>query len=136
MKILNLHCTEFDYEAIKETPVAEHDGTMKAGYDNVLVCFTCYEKRDENRHDEILKAFVENTKIDVGRIKPEIVLIYPYAHLSKSLGSAKLAKQVLQEMEEALKNEGIIVARSPFGWYKKFNLSCKGHPLAEGYREY
>jgi len=27
------------------------------------------------------------------------------------------------------------VKRSPFGWYKAFTISCKGHPLSELSRE-
>ena len=27
------------------------------------------------------------------------------------------------------------IKRSPFGWYKAFKLSCKGHPLSELARE-
>ncbi|MCK7468213.1 MAG: hypothetical protein MZU91_08880 [Desulfosudis oleivorans] len=29
------------------------------------------------------------------------------------------------------KPEGFAVKRAPFGWYKSFKLSCKGHPLSE-----
>jgi threonyl-tRNA synthetase len=34
-------------------------------------------------------------------------------------------------IEEALKKEGFSVKRSPFGWYKGFDIKCKGHPLSE-----
>jgi len=34
-------------------------------------------------------------------------------------------------MESALKEERYTVKRAPFGWYKAFRLSCKGHPLSE-----
>ena len=26
---------------------------------------------------------------------------------------------------------GLEVGKAPFGWYKKFVISCKGHPLSE-----
>ena len=136
MRVLQWHCTNFKFEAVKKTPVADDSGDMMGEYDNSLVCLISYEKRDEGRHEEIIKNFLENLKIDVGRIKPSIVILYPYAHLSKSLGSPKSALDFLESLHSAIESGGIAVVRSPFGWYKKFSLSCKGHPLAEAYREY
>jgi threonyl-tRNA synthetase len=137
MKVLQLHCTNFNYEVTKETPVAEKPATPKVGeFENVLVCFTCYEKKDEERDLEIMEDFVANLKTDTGRIGCKNVLLYPYAHLSHELGSPRKAKAFLQEVEKKLKEENLAVHKSPFGWYKSFGLFCKGHPLAEAYREY
>ncbi|MCW4049549.1 MAG: threonyl-tRNA synthetase editing domain-containing protein [Candidatus Bathyarchaeota archaeon] len=137
MKVLQLHCSEFSYKVTKETPVAEHPASPKEGeYENVLVCFTCYEKQDESRHPEIIEAYVENMKTDTGRIGCKKVMLYPYAHLSHTLGSPRKAKQFLNDLKEKLEEEGLDVEKSPFGWYKAFGLYCKGHPLAEAYREY
>jgi threonyl-tRNA synthetase len=38
-------------------------------------------------------------------------------------------------MESMLQEEGVKVHRVPFGWYKSFKISCKGHPLSELSRE-
>ena len=58
-------------------------------------------------------------------------MVYPYAHLSSDLANPKIAQQILIELESSLKTEGYTVKRSPFGWYKAFKISCKGHPLSE-----
>jgi threonyl-tRNA synthetase len=137
MRVLQLHCSEFGYEVKKETPVAEQPANPKEQQlDDVLVCFICYEKTDEGRTDEITKEFVENIKVDVSRIGCSSVLLYPYAHLSKNLGSPRRAKGFLNNLRQNLQKEGIEVHKSPFGWYKAFNLACIGHPLAEAYREF
>jgi threonyl-tRNA synthetase len=137
LKVLQLHCSEFDYKVTKETPVAEHPANLsEARYENVLVCFTCYEKQDESRHDEIIHSYVENLKTDTSRIGCKTVLLYPYAHLSHILGSPRKAKEFLLDLKTMLEKEGLNVEKSPFGWYKAFGLQCKGHPLAEAYREY
>jgi threonyl-tRNA synthetase len=137
LKVLQLHCTDFTYRVTKETPVAEHPPDPSEGsYENVLVCFTCYEKQDEGREAEIIGAYVENIKMDTGRIGCKNVLLYPYAHLSHQLGSPRRAKKFLADLVEALGKEGLVISKSPFGWYKAFTLDCKGHPLAEAYREY
>ena len=137
MRILQLHCSNFEYQVRKETPVAEKPADPKEEkLDDILVCFICYEKSDEGRTDEITKEFVENIKIDIFRIGCNSVLLYPYAHLSKDLGSPRKAKGFLNNLKQSLRKEGIEVHKSPFGWYKAFSLSCIGHPLAEGYREF
>ncbi|MEW5937226.1 MAG: threonine--tRNA ligase, partial [Candidatus Thermoplasmatota archaeon] len=59
------------------------------------------------------------------------VMIYPYAHLSPSLAPPELAVPVLKGMEEHLRSMGLEVHRAPFGWYKSFEIRCKGHPLSE-----
>ena len=107
MKVLQLHCTEFSYRVTKETPVAEQPPYPKEGsHENALVCFTCYEKSDEGRETEIIRAYVDNVKTDTGRIGCKNVLLYPYAHLSHQLGSPRRAKQFLADLVEALEKEG------------------------------
>ncbi len=137
MRVLQLHCSEFGYQVRKETPVAEQPASPKEDkLEDVLVCFICFEKSDEGRTDEITKEFVENVKVDVERIGCSRVLLYPYAHLSKSLGSPRRAKGFLNNLRQQLQKEEIEVHKSPFGWYKAFDLSCIGHPLSEAYREF
>ena len=137
MRVLQLHCSKFNYKTLKETPVAEYPAFPKeAEYDNVLVCFTCFEKKDVDRESEIIEQYVENIKTDISRIGCRTVLIHPYAHLSNELGSPKRAKQFLADLDKRFKDEKIDAHKSPFGWYKAFELTCKGHPLAEAYREY
>jgi threonyl-tRNA synthetase len=59
-------------------------------------------------------------------------MVYPYAHLSSDLSNPKAAVEALTAIEEICsRKEGMTVKRAPFGWYKSFTLSCKGHPLSE-----
>ncbi|EMR74946.1 threonyl-tRNA synthetase [Thermoplasmatales archaeon SCGC AB-540-F20] len=51
------------------------------------------------------------------------------------LQTQKKAQEILIEIEYELKNKNFNVKRSPFGWYKAFRISCKGHPLSELSRE-
>jgi threonyl-tRNA synthetase len=137
MRVLQLHCSEFSYQIRKETPVAEQPPEPREDHlENVLVCLICFEKKDEPRVEELIEGFIENLKVDTSRLRCSRVLLYPYAHLSKSLGSARLAKGFLKRLGERLVEEGIEVHKSPFGWYKAFSLNCIGHPLAEAYREF
>ena len=135
MRVLHLHCSKFFYKTVKATPVAV-GGESEGSFENVMVCFATYEKSDEGRHREIVEKFKENLLTDYSRIKFFSVLLYPYAHLSKKLGSPKRAVEFLEELKNAFNDAPFTVELSPFGWYKSWNMECKGHPLAEAYREY
>jgi len=136
LRVLEFHCSSFSYEVKRNTPFAEEPEPSSEDLKDVWVCFTCFEKKDEGRSDELIERFVESIKVDISRIKFKRVLIHPYAHLSKSLGSPKLAKDFFCKLRDRLAKEKIDVHKSPFGWYKAFRLECIGHPLAEAYREF
>src|SRR5207249_9455274 len=58
-------------------------------------------------------------------------MIYPYAHLSTDLAGREPAISTLKILEQKLAEKGYEVSRSPFGWYKSFTITAKGHPLSE-----
>ncbi|HID43021.1 MAG TPA: threonine--tRNA ligase [Archaeoglobaceae archaeon] len=131
MKILLIHADFMEYEVKKKTKIAEPFEGKGGKAEEVLVVFTAIENGDsnntvENAVKEISEVF---EKVDAKRI-----MIYPYAHLSSNLSDPDTAVKLLRELEEKL-SEKYEVHRSPFGWYKAFRISCKGHPLSELSRE-
>ena len=133
MRILLIHSDYLNYNVKNKTPVAEDiEEAKKAGsFDDSLVVFTAVEKDDENNPEGIVKNLVAEVKKANDQVKAENIVLYPYAHLSSSLSSPKVAVQILKDAEAALKEEDFTVQRVPFGWYKAFEISCKGHPLSE-----
>ncbi len=136
MKVLLIHSDYLRYQVKDRTPVAEEiDHELKeGGMEECLTVFAAVEKADEGRESDVITRGVEiigdtARKVGVGRI-----MLYPYAHLSPSLSNAETAVKVLKGMEDELKDD-FTVKRSPFGWYKAFQISCKGHPLSELSRE-
>jgi len=136
LRVLEIHCSSFSYQIKRSTPVAEEPEPESENLKDVLVCLICFEKKDENKLEELVNDLVENIKVDISRLQCKCVLIYPYAHLSKQLGKPSLAKDFLLELRNRLVKEKIDAHKSPFGWYKAFSLDCMGHPLAEAYREF
>ena len=92
MRVLQIHCSSFTYTVTRRTPAAELPQPQTAELKDVLVCFICFEKRDEGRESELVKRYVTNLCIDVSRINCGRVLLHPYAHLSNKLGSPHKAK--------------------------------------------
>lgn len=98
--------------------------------EDCLVVFSSVEKLDELNVTGVTEA-AKNSIVDVlGKLKETRVMLFPFAHLTSTLGSPKIALGVLQSLEASLKNSGFTVKRAPFGWNKAFDIKSKGHPLA------
>ena len=105
----------------------------KERFENCVVILTSIEKGDD---ESLIEDFIKEPLEYLKKIQCNSVLIYPYAHLSNNLWSARIAKEFLEMLKQELVKEGLEVEKSPFGWYKRFTIQCKGHPIAESFREY
>jgi threonyl-tRNA synthetase len=132
MQLLLIHSDYIEYEVKKSTQVAEAiEDSMKCGrLEDALTVFIAVEKEDEVNPHEVVKKGVSEVEKVAEQVKTSNIMLYPYAHLSANLSSSKVAVQVLTAMEKEL-SERYFVKRAPFGWYKAFKISCKGHPLSE-----
>lgn len=131
MKILLLHSDFIKWEPKKKAIKQAEDVPKKpVEVRDVLVVFSAVESGDRD-----VKKVSENTVKEVLNVLKEVkaknVVLYPYAHLSPDLAKPDQALRVLKGVEKGLKGKNVPVKRAPFGWYKAFNVSCKGHPLAE-----
>ncbi|UCB58355.1 MAG: threonine--tRNA ligase [Thermoplasmatales archaeon] len=136
MKLLFIHSDFIEYE-VKEKAIKTPEETDKKTdrFEEALTVFTAVEKIDEKSSKHaVTQAIEEITKI-AEQLNVKNIMLYPYAHLSSDLASPKKAQEILIEIEYELKQKNYNVKRSPFGWYKAFKISCKGHPLSELSRE-
>jgi len=138
MKILSLHCDYIRFKplkkALKEPEELTKEQEKEKEIKEPLVIFTAVEKQDESNSDIVNKLVNEIADISK-QVGSRNIVLYPYAHLSSQLASPNFAKTTLIKAEEELKKQKFQVARAPFGYYKEFELKCKGHPLAELSRE-
>lgn len=133
MRILLIHSDHLKYQTKSKTRIAEKidDEKKKGQFENALVVFTAVEKEDEENPVAVVENAVKEIMDISGKVKAENIVIYPYAHLSSSLGAPDAAKEILTNLESELQGMDLVVNRVPFGWYKSFEVSCKGHPLSE-----
>lgn len=133
MQMLLIHSDYIEYETKKKTKIAEEiSDDMKAGrLEEALTAFIAVEKCDEVNPTGTVAAAVTQIKNTLEQVKTDKVMVYPYAHLSSSLSSPDVGVSVLKGIAAALASDGLEVKRAPFGWYKAFKISCKGHPLSE-----
>ena len=134
MRLLLIHADRFEYEArekaVKE-PEPLDESHKRGALENGLVVFSTVEKNDEQDPEQIATNAASSVEEVLGWLKTKKVMVYPYAHLSTSLASREPAISILKALEEKLVQKGYEVTRSPFGWYKSFTITAKGHPLSE-----
>jgi len=131
VRILSVHSDYIRYKAIRKTPVAEEIKIKEDGMENCIVLFCSVEKLDEVNPGLVVKGACDGVKTRVKQIGVPRVVVFPYAHLTSTLGKPEVALGILRGLEQALESEGIEVKRAPFGWYKEFEMKSKGHPLAD-----
>jgi threonyl-tRNA synthetase len=132
MRLLLIHSDHIEYEARKKTKVAEEDAVPKDALDEALAVFCAVESVDEENIEDAVRQAANEIVATARQLGTTNIMIYPYAHLSSDLASPDAAVSVLKGIQEALVGkDGFVVKRAPFGWYKAFSLSCKGHPLSE-----
>lgn len=135
MKFLSLHC---DYIKFKPLKKALKSAKLEKGEEGekqvkeALVILTAVESSDSK---DSVRDYVSEIKSIASQVKTKNIVLYPYAHLSSDLSSPDIAIQILKKAEELLKKEDYKVTKAPFGFYKEFELRCKGHPLSELSRE-
>jgi len=136
VRILLIHSDYIEYEAKKKLDFAEEipEDKRKDRMEECLVVFTSVEKEDEGKMENILEKTCKEIKKTAKSVDTENIMIYPYVHLSSTPSSPKFAENTVNAIYNELKSD-FNVKKSPFGYYKAFKLSCKGHPLSELSRE-
>jgi threonyl-tRNA synthetase len=137
MRILLIHASKFSYHVTDKTSavssLAELSEDEKSGSTgDALVAFIASEKTDEKGIDSVAAQAAETIADQARLVKTGDVMLYPYAHLSSDLSSPRIATKVLAAISGKMKeNSDLNIHEAPFGFYKGFEIECKGHPLSE-----
>lgn len=136
MRILLIHADKFSFRVTEKTSAAVPSELEKAGSEGevgeALVAFMAAEKGDEKGVSSVADQVTNEISGLASQLGINTFVVYPYAHLSSSLCSPRVAVRLLDEICRRLKSQdGVALTRAPFGYYKAFDISCKGHPLSE-----
>ncbi len=133
MRMLQIHSDGFSYEAkrkaLKNIPDLEEK--VYRTDDSCLVNFIAAEMSDESNITGAATKTAEMIAAAAEEVKEKNVVIYPWVHLSETPAKPNSAIKLLKDITSDLKKRGFNVVQVPFGWYKAFEIHCKGHPLAE-----
>jgi threonyl-tRNA synthetase len=137
MRILLIHASSFSYHVTEKTSavssLAELPEELARGeLGESLVAFLCSEKADEKNIESVAAQAAGTIAGHARQVEAGDVMLYPYAHLSSDLSSPRVATRALARVREILEaEEGLTIHEAPFGFYKSFQIDCKGHPLSE-----
>jgi len=132
LQLLLIHSDFIEFEAKRPTKMAEEidDQAKKGRLEEALCAFIAVEKFDEDDPEAVIAEGAKQITDVAGQVHAARIMLYPYAHLSPNLSTPATAIKILKGLQETLTGN-FEVMRAPFGWYKAFTLSCKGHPLSE-----
>lgn len=137
MRLLMIHADRFSFRVTDKTSVASFVAELAPGEDHAeleeaLVAFVAVEKPDETAPHDVVGQAVASIREIADKTGADRVMVYPYAHLSSDLARPAAATDVLDQLVAELSAaSGLEVRRAPFGYYKAFEVACKGHPLSE-----
>ena len=132
MRLLQLHCDYVAFKpktkALKTAQALTEEEKKGARVEDVVVLFSSFEAGDDER---VLEEAARLVQKDFNNVHAKTILVYPYAHLSNNLAPPARAVELLNKFTERVRAFAPTAQRAPFGYYKEFELKCKGHPLAE-----
>jgi threonyl-tRNA synthetase len=137
LRLMLIHADHFSFEVTDRTSVAGFVGELAPGdsharVDEVLVAFTAVEKADESDGPGVARQAAAEIRTTADKVGASRIMVYPYAHLSADLAKPQLAAEVIEQIAESLQESGgREIYRAPFGYYKAYDIACKGHPLSE-----
>jgi threonyl-tRNA synthetase len=137
VRLMMIHADKFSFKVTDKTGVAGFVGDLAAGEDHAeieeaLVAFVAVESPDEAGTQDVSEQAATQVRTTAEKVGARRVVVYPYAHLSSDLAKPRVATQVIDQIVEQLRSEdGLEIHRAPFGYYKAYDISCKGHPLSE-----
>jgi threonyl-tRNA synthetase len=135
MRLLFIHSDHLEFEAREKAgpdDLAETEGVpMEGRMEECVTAFISVESDDEADVDGVVENALAELRDVTDQLNTRNVVLYPYAHLSDDLAGPDAAKEVMRDLETALVEADYEVLRAPFGWYKSFEVACKGHPLSE-----
>ncbi len=136
MRLLVLHSDFIKFEVTKKTKFAEDigDELKKNEMEECLTVFASVENDDVDDIGRLVAEAAASIRDIAAQTNTKNVFLYPYVHLTSNPAPPDYAKQVFPLLEAELSGEHT-VKRAPFGYYKAFTVSCKGHPLSELSRE-
>lgn len=132
-----IHADRFAFAVTGKASVAQlagdtTTGTEQAHLEEVLVVFVCAEAGDSADIQDVTGQAANLADTTAHEVGAKRIMVYPYAHLSSDLAPPRVAAELVDQLFTILSvNSELDVHRAPFGYYKSFDIACKGHPMSE-----
>ena len=132
MRMLMWHVDSFASRVTKRgrSPLTEEVTQPEIAVGDALLVMASIEKSDEASPDVVAKRTAAEIERHAQQLGVDTVVLHSFAHLFGELARPKVAIQVLDQCEAALKAADFQVEHTPFGWFNTLDLQAKGHPLS------
>jgi Archaea-specific editing domain of threonyl-tRNA synthetase len=111
----------------------DFDQTRKT-FNNVICIWLCIEKTDRGSYIDNLVERI--TTLNDQFYKLDEIVILPFGHLSNNLAHPILARQLIDEMVNKLRQRNFSVEKMSFGTHKLYEFDIAGHRAATSYFEF
>lgn len=103
--------------------------------DEGLVVFAACEQKDEAEPAAVAGRAVAAIVDIAGRLGARTVVLHSFSHLFVELSSPALAREILNMVQRQLEEHGYTVSQTAFGYFNRFEMRAKGHPLSRVARQ-
>lgn len=122
---------EFWYKTFSKTLEGVKEIEKEENINDAIVIFANVEKEDQEKKDRIIRKTVDNITWLARKTGRNRIMLHSFAHLSDSKSSIEFAQEVLETIEDRLKNKGYAVSVTPFGYFLEFKIHVLGESLAK-----
>jgi threonyl-tRNA synthetase len=132
MRLLILHVDRFAYTVTDAARSRLREDVVEPTHvvEEALLALASVEQVDAAAPDEV----AARASAEIARLAEQLhvtrVVLHPFAHLFGELAAPAVAVAVLDATKAHLVAAGFEVHRSPFGWFTRWDLQAKGHPLS------
>jgi len=132
MRFLALHVDYFRSEITQKgrSPLVESYSDRAAELTDGLLVLVSVEAGDEADSAGLAGKAAAELEDLAGRVGERRMLLHSFAHLFAELARPEDAVTILDATAERLRERGLEVTRTPFGWFNTLEIRAKGHPLS------
>jgi len=132
MRLLILHVDRFEYTITEggrsrlREPVTSQSHVLEEG----LLALASVERTDADAPDQVAADAAAELAALAARLGTTRLVVHPFAHLFGDPAPPTVAVALLDDVAARLAARSLTVHRSPFGWFTRWDLQAKGHPLS------
>lgn len=112
------------------SPLVEVPDAPQTAIGEGLLVLASVEAGDDRAAAEVAEGAAAEVRALADRLKAREVMLLPFAHLFAEPAPAEAAVAIIDAAASELREAGLQVSRPPFGWFHRWDLQAKGHPLS------
>jgi threonyl-tRNA synthetase len=132
MRLLLFHVDSFTCTITEKgrSPLIETPTAPSMHIDEGLLVLAQAEAGDEAGPEQVVEDGAREIQSLAQKLKVREIMVLPFAHLFGEPAPPGDALAMIDGMAVAVRAFGLQVERPPFGWFHRWELNAKGHPLS------